>query len=133
MRYILMLMIAFFGSTSMLMAFEEPLKDAYQEQRAKGIFKALKCEVCAGQSVMDSNSEFAVSARSLVRDKILAGMNDEQIYDTLRNNYGDQIMFKPAFEGNTILLWLIPFILVFAGFIIVLLVLRMNRKAIKLN
>ncbi len=126
-------MLVFFGSTSMFMAFEEPLKDAYQEQRAKDRFKSLKCEVCAGQSVADSNSEFAVAVRSLVREKIAGGANDEQLYDALKSNYGEQIMFKPAFEDSTILLWLMPFILIFAGFVIVLIVLRKNRRAIKLE
>ena len=122
--------MAFFGSTSMLMAFEEPLRDVYQEQRAKDIFKSLRCAVCEGQSVLDSESDFAKAVRSLVREKISLGLNDEQVYDTLKGSYGKQIMFRPALEGSTLVLWLMPFMLIFGGFVIVLLVLRKNRRDI---
>jgi cytochrome c-type biogenesis protein CcmH len=128
MRYILALILALFSFSSVLYAVEQPIKDAYQEQRAKDIFKSLKCEVCQGQSILDSESDFAKSARSLIRQKIEAGLNDEQIYDTLKNSYGQQIMFKPPFDGQTVILWLIPFMLVFAGFITVVCVLRKNKE-----
>jgi cytochrome c-type biogenesis protein CcmH len=127
MRYIITFLIALFGFSSVLFAFEQPLKDVYQEQRAKDIFRSLKCEVCKGQTILDSESEFAASARELIRQKILEGKNDEQIYDILKTNYGQQIMFKPPFDEETILLWLMPFILIFAGFMIVVFVLRKNK------
>ncbi len=127
MRYILTFLIALFGFSSVLYAIEQPLKDVYKEQHAKEIFKSLKCEVCKGQSVLDSDSDFARSARELIRQKISEGQNDEQIYDVLKANYGEQIMFKPPFNEKTILLWLIPFMLVFSGFIAVIFVLRKNK------
>jgi len=133
MRYILTLFIVFFGWTSMLYAVEYPLKDVYQEGRANDIFRSLKCEVCEGQSVQDSESAFAKAVRGLVREKISSGLNDQQIYDVLKNNYGNKIMFRPPFEGSTVLLWLLPFVLVFCGFVIVLVVLRKNRKDIVKN
>ena len=127
MRYILTFLIALFGFSSVLFAFEQPLKDVYQEQRAKDIFKSLRCEVCAGQSILDSDSDFAKSARELIRDEISKGLNDEQIFDTLKKNYGQQIMFKPPFDGQTVMLWLVPFALIFLGFIFVVFMLRKNK------
>jgi len=127
MRYIITFFIALFGFSSVLFAFEQPLKDVYQEQRAKEIFRSLKCEVCKGQTILDSESDFAKAARELIRQKIEEGKNDEQIYDVLKRNYGQQIMFKPPFDGQTVLLWLTPFILIFIGFIVVVFVLRKNK------
>ena len=127
MRYILIFLISLLSFSSVLMALEQPLKDVYQEQRAKEIFKSLKCAVCAGQSVQDSDSEFAKSVRSFVRENISRGLNNEQVYDILRNNYGAQIMFKPPFDGKTALLWLAPFILILIGFLVVISVLKRNK------
>jgi cytochrome c-type biogenesis protein CcmH len=127
MRYLIAIILAYFSFNTVLFAFEEPLKDAYQEQRAKEIFKSLKCEVCQGQSVLDSESDFAKSVKMLVRENISKGLDDEHVYDVLKENYGQQISFRPPFDGETALLWLLPFILIFAGFIAVILVLRRNK------
>lgn len=128
MRYILLLAMTLFGFSSVLFAVEQPLRDVYKEQRAKEIFKSLRCAVCEGQSVLDSNSEFAKSVRAFVRENVNKGMDDEQVYDVLKSNYGQQIMFKPPFDGETALLWLLPFALIFVGFIVVIFVLRRNKQ-----
>jgi cytochrome c-type biogenesis protein CcmH len=128
MKKLLVCLVIIFGFSSVIFAFEQPLKDAFSEQRAKDIFKSIKCAVCQGQSVLDSESDFAKSVRSLVREKISAGASDEQVYDFLKSNYGEKIMFKPIFDEKTALLWLLPFLLIFVGFIIVVLVLKRKPK-----
>ncbi len=130
MRYLLTLMIALFGFSSVLFAFEQPLKNAMSEKHAHEIFKSLRCKMCEGQSVLDSDSDFAKSVRQLVREKLDDGLDDEQIYDMLKNNYGSDIMFRPPFDEHTAILWLLPFIMIFAGFMVVIKVLRKNRTEI---
>jgi len=113
--------------SSVLYAFEEPLKNVYQEKRSKEIFKSLRCAVCAGQSIDDSDTQFARSIRSLVRTKVAQGSTDEQIYDLLKHSYGEAIMFRPPFNDATALLWILPFALIFLGFISVIFVLRKSK------
>lgn len=120
--------MSLFSFSTVLFALEEPLKDALLEKQAKEIFKSLKCEVCEGQSVLDSESDFAKSARNLVREKLEKGFNQEQIYDALKSNYGESIMFKPPFNSFTILLWILPFTLVFAGAMAVIVSLKKSKQ-----
>lgn len=128
MRYIFLFFMSLFSFSTVLFALEEPLKDVMLEKQAKEIFKSLKCEVCEGQSILDSESEFAKSARNLVREKIQQGYNQEQIYDSLKDSYGESIMFKPPFTPQTALLWLLPFVLVFFGAIVVIFNLKKSKQ-----
>jgi cytochrome c-type biogenesis protein CcmH len=128
MRYLALFLMTLFSFSTVLFALEEPLKDALLEKQAKEIFKSLKCEVCEGQSVLDSESDFAKSARNLVRDMLEKGFNQEQIYDALKSNYGESIMFKPPFNSSTILLWILPFMLIFIGAIAVIINLKKSKN-----
>ena len=83
------------------------------------IFKNLRCLVCQGQSISDSNSDFAQTLKSVVRDKINEGRNEVEIYEFLANKYGEWIVYKPAFNKTNFILWLIPyFFLIFGVFFI---------------
>ncbi len=84
------------------------------------ITKNLRCLICQGQSVYDSQSDFAVSMKLVVKNKIDEGKEEEEIYDYLKNKYGEWIVYDPELNQNTILLWLIPLILfIFGGLLIV--------------
>ena len=84
------------------------------------ITKNLRCLICQGQSVYDSDSEFANSLKILVEQKLNEGLNEKQIYEYLKNKYGDWIIYDPEINKNTFLLWLIPLILfVFGGLLII--------------
>ena len=84
------------------------------------ITKNLRCLICQGQSVYDSQSDFAISMKLVVKNKIDEGKKDEEIYDYLKNKYGEWIVYDPELNQNTILLWLIPLILfIFGGLLIV--------------
>ena len=84
------------------------------------ITKNLRCLICQGQSVYDSQSDFAISMKLVVKNKIDEGKEEEEIYDYLKNKYGEWIVYEPELNQNTILLWLIPLILfVFGGLLIV--------------
>jgi len=84
------------------------------------ITKNLRCLICQGQSVYDSQSDFATSMKLVVKNKIDEGKKEQEIYDYLKNKYGEWIVYEPELNQNTILLWLIPLILfVFGGLLII--------------
>ena len=84
------------------------------------ITKNLRCLICQGQSVYDSQSDFAISMKLVVKNKIDEGKEEEEIYDYLKNKYGDWIVYEPELNQNTFLLWSIPLILfAFGGLLII--------------
>ena len=92
---------------------------AETSQKVDKISKNLRCLICQGQSVYDSQSDFALSMKILIQNKIDEGKNDEQIYDFLKNKYGEWIVYDPEINKNTLLLWVLPLILfVFGGILI---------------
>ena len=87
--------------------------------KRNNITKNLRCLVCQGQSVADSNSDFARTLKIVVKDLINEVKNEEQIYSFLSDKYGDWIVFKPSFNLQNSLLWVLPYIvLIFGGFFI---------------
>ena len=83
------------------------------------ITKNLRCLICQGQSVYDSDSEFANSIKSLVAEKLKEGNSEKEIYKYLKARYGDWILYDPEFSKNTYFLWLLPLLLfLFGGAII---------------
>ena len=84
------------------------------------ITKNLRCLICHGNSVYDSQSDFAVSMKLVVKNKIDEGKEEEEIYDYLKNKYGEWIVYEPELNQNTFLLWLLPLILfIFGGLLII--------------
>ena len=83
------------------------------------ISKNLRCLICQGQSVYDSQSDFALSMKILINNKIKEGKSEKQIYDYLKNQYGEWIVYDPEFNKKNIILWLFPLILfIFGGLLI---------------
>ena len=84
------------------------------------ITKNLRCLICQGQSVYDSQSDFAISMKLVGKSKIDEGKEEEEIYDYLKNKYGEWIVYEPELNQNTFLLWSIPLILfAFGGLLII--------------
>ena len=84
------------------------------------ISKNLRCLICQGQSVYDSNSEFALSVKTLISQKLAAGNSEDDIYNFLKSKYGDWIVYEPEINKFTFLLWLLPiFLFIFGGLLIV--------------
>ena len=84
------------------------------------ITKNLRCLICQGQSVYDSQSDFALSMKIVVKNKIEEGKKDIEIYNYLKDKYGAWIVYEPELNQKTFLLWLIPLILfVFGGLLII--------------
>ena len=91
------------------------------------ILKNLRCLVCQGQTVQDSNSEFALIIKSVVKDKINEGNNEKEIYNFLSEKYGDWILLNPPFNKNSYLLWFFPYLLFVLGVIFLFLLLKKTK------
>ena len=79
------------------------------------ILKNIRCLICQGQSVYDSESEFASSIKLIVDRKINEGLKEKQVYQFLREKYGDWVIFDPQLMKNTYVLWLLPLLLFMVG------------------
>jgi len=92
------------------------------------IHKNLRCLVCQGQSISDSNSEFAITLKIVVRDLIDQGKSEKEIYNFLSGKYGDWILYKPKLNLENFLLWSLPYIILLLGGLIILYLIRKNTK-----
>ena len=84
------------------------------------IFKNLRCLICQGQSVYDSQSDFAESMKIVIREKLGEGMSEDQIYFYLKEKYGAWLLYDPELNKNTFLLWSIPLALFLLGGAVIL-------------
>ena len=84
------------------------------------ISKNLRCVICQGQSIYDSQSEFAVSMKLLIKKKIEQGLSENEIYEFLIDKYGEWIVYDTGFNKNTFILWALPVLLFFLGGAIIL-------------
>jgi cytochrome c-type biogenesis protein CcmH len=93
----------------------EQLADPRQEAQAKALMEELRCLVCQGQSIADSDAELAGDMRALVRQRIAAGETPEQVRSWLIRRYGNWVSYRPPVEPVTWPLWLAPVVLLFTG------------------
>ena len=84
------------------------------------INKNLRCLICQGQSIYDSQSDFAESMKLVVKQKIESGMSEEEIYSFFKIQYGEWILYDPQFNTKNFALWLLPILLFLVGGIIIL-------------
>ena len=103
----LFLIIFFILPINILKADNESLKSK--------ITKNLRCLVCQGQSIYDSDSEFANSLKIVVDNKINEGLSEKQIYSYFQSKYGEWILYDPLFNKNTYFLWLLPLLIFLVG------------------
>ena len=79
------------------------------------ISKNLRCLICQGQSVYDSQSDFAISMKLVIEKKLEEGLNEKEIYAFLVNQYGEWIIYDPDFNKKTFILWILPLLLFIVG------------------
>ena len=84
------------------------------------INKNLRCLICQGQSIYDSQSDFAESMKLVVKQKIDSGMSEEEIYSFFKMQYGEWILYDPQFNTKNFALWLLPIVIFLVGGIIIL-------------
>ena len=83
------------------------------------IYKNLRCLVCQGQSISDSNSDFAQTIKLVVKDLIKEGKSENEIYSFMADKYGDWIIYKPQFSKQNFILWLFPYVVLVGGALII--------------
>ena len=82
------------------------------------ITKNLRCLICQGQSIYDSDYQFANSLKILVENKLNDGLSEKEIYEYFENKYGEWILYDPKFNKNTYFLWLLPILMFLLGGVI---------------
>ena len=97
-----------------------------EESRAINLFKEVRCLVCQGQTIHESNAEIAEDLKKLIREKIDKGETDEEIKGFLVEKYGDWILMTAPFKELTYVLWFAPIIIMFIGLIVIF-----RRKIVK--
>tara|TARA_B110000240_G_C13253126_1_gene348360 strand:+ start:192 stop:566 length:375 start_codon:yes stop_codon:yes gene_type:complete len=117
---IFLIIYLFFG-------FAELKSDEKNDEFKNKVLKNIRCLICQGQSVYDSESDFASSIKLIVDRKINKGLKEDQIYAFLRKKYGDWIIFDPQLNKNTYILWLLPLLFFLAGGAII------QKKILKKN
>ena len=121
---ILKIFIILFLATS----FFELKSDEVNDVLKNKILKNIRCLICQGQSVYDSESEFASSIKLIVDRKINEGLKEKQIYQFLREKYGDWVIFDPKLNKNTYVLWLLPLLLFLLGGAIIYIKIESNKN-----
>ncbi len=96
-------------------AVPETFSDPAMEARARHLQQQLRCLVCQGQSIDESDAALAGDLRQRVRELMAEGRSDQEIRDYLKARYGDFILMKPPVEPATWLLWLAPFLVLGAA------------------
>ena len=99
-----------------------------QEDIKIKITKNLRCLICQGQSIYDSDSEFANSLKTLVDEKLKDGLSENQIYDHLQDIYGEWILYNPKFNKSTYILWILPILIFLLGGAIIFKNLKIKRN-----
>ena len=79
------------------------------------IYKNLRCLVCQGQSIADSNSDFAATIKLVVQDQVNEGKTKDEIYTFLISKYGEWIVYQPTFSKSNLILWILPYFIFIAG------------------
>ena len=93
---------------------------ANSDKMQSKITKNLRCLICQGQSVYDSDSQFANSLKVLVDKKLDEGLSESEIYEYFKDKYGEWILYDPGLNKNTYILWLLPILIfLFGGAIII--------------
>ena len=91
---------------------DEMLSNPALEERAREISKELRCLVCQNQSIDDSDAELARDLRVLVRERLVAGDDNEEVIDYIVARYGDYVLLNPPLKPETYILWASPAVLV---------------------
>jgi len=111
--------IKFFIYISILFFYSNNTLADERSKKIDKISKNLRCLICQGQSIYDSQSDFAISIKELINNKLDQGKNEGEIYKYLKSKYGDWILYEPKFNKNTVILWGLPLILfIFGGLLI---------------
>jgi cytochrome c-type biogenesis protein CcmH len=94
---------------------DEMLDDPVLESRAREISRDIRCPVCQGETIDDSNAPISRDLRLIIRERLVAGDTDEEVVDYIVNRFGEGVLFNPPAEGANLILWLAGPALLLAG------------------
>jgi cytochrome c-type biogenesis protein CcmH len=115
-RALVLLLLVLLAQPALSVEPSEMLPDPALEARAREIGQALRCVVCQNQSIDDSAAEVARDMRRAVRERLVAGDSNQQVFAFMVARYGDYVLLDPPFKARTLVLWLgAPALLVAAG------------------
>ncbi|MBI3453909.1 MAG: cytochrome c-type biogenesis protein CcmH [Rhodospirillales bacterium] len=109
---------------------QEMLPDPALEARARDLSREIRCQVCQNQSIDDSNAPLAADLRRLVRERLVAGDSDREVFDFLVRRYGDYVLLRPPMRPGTWPLWFGPGALLILGAAGVVVYFRRRRRAL---
>jgi cytochrome c-type biogenesis protein CcmH len=105
-----------------------PLYSSEEKIKLLEIYKNLRCLVCQGQSIADSNSDFAATIKLVVQDQVNEGKTKNEIYTFLISKYGEWIVYQPTFSKSNLLLWTIPYFIFIVGGLIIFMIIRKSKR-----
>ena len=124
---VLALLLALAAGPGSAFSPDESLTDAALEARARALHAELRCLVCQGQSIADSNAPLAQDMRAIVRERVAAGSSDAEVRGFLTERYGDYVLLDPPIKPETYALWFGPAAVFVAGAGIAFALLRRSR------
>ena len=111
-KFLIIIFLYFFSFSS--------FSDEKNSDLENKIFKNLRCIICQGQSIYDSQSDFAESMKLVVKQKLDLGMSEQEIYLFFKDQYGEWISYDPEFNAKTYFLWGLPVLIFLLGGAIIL-------------
>ncbi len=124
-RNLLIALVALWCGAALAVTVDKPLADPVQEAAAQSLFHTLKCVVCEGQSLADSDATLAIQMRVLIRSMLGDGKSEDEVLAFFRTRYGDRITLAPPVTERTFALWFAPLALLAVG---ALALWRMTRR-----
>jgi cytochrome c-type biogenesis protein CcmH len=112
------------GVTARALDANGQLEDPALQARFERVVKDLRCLVCQNESIADSNVELASDLRRQVREMLVAGKSDDEIFDFMTDRYGEFVRFNPPLDRKTALIWGAPFIVLLLGILIIVRIVR---------
>lgn len=106
-----------------------PFDDPNKEQAYQSLISELRCLVCQNQTIADSNADLAKDLRQQVYEMLQQGKSQQDVVDFMTQRYGDFVMYRPAFNLKTGLLWLGPILFLLIGIITVVILARHKKVA----
>tara|TARA_B100000963_G_scaffold154673_1_gene134679 strand:+ start:437 stop:829 length:393 start_codon:yes stop_codon:yes gene_type:complete len=95
------------------------ISSTFTDEQTINITKNLRCLICQGQTIHESNSDFAESMKRYIKGELENGKTDEEIFSSLVEKYGQWIVYDPGISRNTLLLWALPLLLFLIGGVII--------------
>lgn len=97
------------------------------DQRARDVASQLKCLVCQGESVADSPALLSQQMRGIIRQQLQEGKSKQEIIQYFVDRYGTRVLLSPPWQGFSLLAWIVPIVMLFAGIVLLFFVLRSWR------